>query len=421
MMVNHMIFSDFVLLNPKTSLIKGLEYPFVEMEAIRPGRSYVYARNKRIYEGGGSKFQAGDTLFARITPCLENGKIAEFKGMSNSVGFGSTEFFIFRNREGISDSRYILYLALSDLIRKPAEKSMSGASGRQRADLASIKDLEVPAPPLPIQHKIAAILSAYDDLIENNTRRIAILEEMAQSLYREWFVHFRFPGHEKKCMVESALGMIPEGWEVVRLGEIAEVNKNSIKRGHEPDEIEYVDIASVSIGQIDHIETTAFTDAPGRARRIVKHGDIIWSTVRPNRRSYSIVLNPPVNMIVSTGFAVISSRRIPYTYLYYSVITDDFVNYLVGRATGSAYPAVSSGDFQNALILLPADELLSKFHEVIADLLDEKQNLFQRNANLRQTRDLLLPKLISGEVDVEGLEIAGAEETEEVETKAVEV
>ena len=260
-------------------------------------------------------------------------------------------------------------------------------------------------PPLQTQHKIASILSAYDDLIENNTRRIAILEEMAQTLYGEWFVHFRFPGHEKKRLVESELGLIPEGWEVVKLGEVADINMSNIQKGKEPTLINYVDIASVSIGHIDNVETVAFVDAPGRARRIVKHGDIIWSTVRPNRRSYSIVLDPPLNMIVSTGFAVITAYKMPYSYLYYALTTDDFVGYLTNHATGSAYPAVNSGDFQNAFVLLPPSVLLDGFHNIVAKLLAQKQNLFRRNDNLRKTRDLLLPKLISGEVDVEGLDI----------------
>src|SRR5690606_10520769 len=106
----------------------------------------------------------------------------------------------------------VFYLATSELLRRAAEKSMSGASGRQRADLAAIDNLDVPAPLLPNQRRIASILSAYDDLIENNTRRIAILEEMARRIYEEWFVRFRFPGHEQVKMVESELGVIPEGW-----------------------------------------------------------------------------------------------------------------------------------------------------------------------------------------------------------------
>ncbi len=97
---------------------------------------------------------------------------------------------------------------------------MFGASGRQRADLKVVREIEILAPPPPTQRKIAAILSAYDDLIENNTRRIQILEQMAQAIYREWFVHFRFPGHEDVRMVESELGLIPEGWEVIHIKDL---------------------------------------------------------------------------------------------------------------------------------------------------------------------------------------------------------
>jgi len=260
-----------------------------------------------------------------------------------------------------------------------------------------IYNCNVKIPTLSKQQKIAAILGAYDDLIKNNTRRIRILEEMAQALYREWFVNFRFPGHESVLMVESELGLVPEGWEVI--------NASTIKKGNEPEEIRYIDIASVSTGKIDKIEPLVFADAPSRARRMVKHGDIIWSTVRPNRKSYSIILSPPPNLIVSTGFAVITAKYVPYTYLYHALTTDDFVGYLTNHATGAAYPAVNSGDFKSALVMLPTKSLLELFHKIVIDLFDHKQNMHQKNANLCRTRDLLLPKLISGELDVSDLHI----------------
>lgn len=159
---------DFVEINPTVRLTKGAEYPFIPMEALIPGRRYVEAPGTRV-AGGGAKFCGGDTLFARITPCLENGKIAQFKAPPSQSGFGSTEYWVFRSRKEVSDPAYIFYLSISKIIRGPAEKSMSGASGRQRADIAAIEDLEVPAPDIRTQRRIASILSAYDDLIENNT------------------------------------------------------------------------------------------------------------------------------------------------------------------------------------------------------------------------------------------------------------
>jgi type I restriction enzyme S subunit len=178
------------------------------------------------------------------------------------------------------------------------------------------------------------------------------------------------------------------------------VNPSSIKRGQEPETINYVDIASVSTGQIDKIEEVAFIDAPGRARRIVQNGDVIWSCVRPNRKSHSLIINPLPNLIVSTGFAVLRSRDVPFTFLYQAVTTEEFVGYLTNHATGAAYPAVVSGDFENAIIVKPPQAILDSFHQLTNDAFYLRQNLQAKNANLRQTRDLLLPRLVGGEVAV---------------------
>jgi len=128
----------------------------------------------------------------------------------NNSGFGSTEFFVFRGKKEKLNQSFLYYLAKSDLIWKSAVNSMVGASGRQRADSGFLGNLRFRIPLLPIQRKIAAVLSAYDDLIENNNRRIAILEKMAEELYREWFVRLRFPGHEKAKIIKG----VPEGWDV---------------------------------------------------------------------------------------------------------------------------------------------------------------------------------------------------------------
>lgn len=287
--------------------------------------------------------------------------------------------------------------------------SLSAQSTRPYIGITAQRQLEVFCPRLSIQQKIVHVLAAYDDLIENNTRRIAVLEEMAQALYREWFVRFRFPGHENVPLVSSPLGDIPQGWSLRPLSSIAQVNALSVKKGREPEDINYIDIASVSPGKIDAIQPMPYSDAPGRARRIVRHGDIIWSTVRPNRKSYSLIIDPLPNTIASTGFAVISGTSVPFTFLYQTVTTDDFVGYLVNHATGSAYPAVLAGDFEKAEILVPSDDLMNKFHEVTADLYALKDRLERKNLRLRATRDLLLPKLISGQLDVEHLDIEAGE------------
>lgn len=305
------------------------------------------------------------------------------------------------------DSGFLYYWLISPQGKSQLKRATIGAA-QPAFTIAHLKKMAIALPPLPTQRRIASILSAYDDLIENNTRRIEILEEMARSLYREWFVHFRFPGHEKVKLVDSELGKIPEGWEGKRLGDVAGVNKNTIKSNDAPDEIHYVDIASVSTDAINEYTHMHFAAAPGRARRRIAHGDVLWSTVRPNRCSYARVYAPPANPVASTGFAVLSPGALPTSYLYCSTTTAEFVSYLVGRARGATYPAVTGKDFEEAPVLLPDSRLLRAFDASASGFFALSGTLGLKNSILRQTRDLLLPKLISGEIHVDALNLPEA-------------
>jgi len=230
------------------------------------------------------------------------------------------------------------------------------------------------------------------------------LEEMARSLYREWFVNFRFPGHEKVPLVDSSLGPIPKGWDVKKLKDIAEVNRAQINERNAPGEVHYIDISSVSPGQIDAITTYAFAEAPGRARRVVQHADVLWSCVRPNRRSHALVMRPAPHTIASTGFAVLTAFRVPFTFLYAATTTDDFVGYLTNNTSGAAYPAVTASTFEKAELVVPTQSLLELFGDATLPIADQIATLQTQAVNLRRTRDLLLPKLISGEYPVEYVE-----------------
>lgn len=298
------------------------------------------------------------------------------------------------------DPKFLLY---SLIYFRPAILKLTIAGAQRNLNGKTIKQFKIGAPDLEDQRRIASILSAYDNLIENNTRRIAILEEMARRIYEEWFVRFHFPGHEQVKRVESELGLIPEGWRVGSLGEAAAINARSIRPADAPLEILYIDIASVVPGAITQKQPYRFSEAPGRARRVVGHGDVIWSCVRPNRRSYALILQPEPALIASTGFAVLSAKSVPYSYLYFAVTTDDFVGFLTNHATGAAYPAVTASTFEAAPFLIPEEEVADQFHAVVAPMLDLSETLKRKNANLRATRDLLLPKLISGELDVSTL------------------
>jgi type I restriction enzyme S subunit len=263
-------------------------------------------------------------------------------------------------------------------------------------NLGLIRRLPVPVPPLAAQLRIGDILSAYDDLIENNQRRIALLEEAARMLYREWFVHFRFPGHEHVKIIDG----LPEAWERTTLGQVAQTNSESYGAKELPEQINYIEISSVTQGRIVSKTTLSSNEAPGRARRKARDGDVIWSNVRPNLRAHALVLHPDEADVFSTGFTVLSGNRVPFSWLYLFVTTENFVGHLVNHATGAGYPAVRPDDFERAAVVLPSEGLLKLFHEAAEPNFRLISKLDQQNRALAQARDLLLPRLMSGEIAV---------------------
>lgn len=294
-----------------------------------------------------------------------------------------------------ADSRFLLYYFRFHEWRKVVEGFVITGATVDRIPLEKFPEFPASLPKLSIQKNIADILSAYDDLIENNRRRMSLLEEAARQLYREWFVRLRFPGHEHTRVTNG----VPEGWEKKRLSEVAEVNRESLSGSYDG-EIEYIDISSVTPGSINETTHYHFRDAPSRARRVVRHGDIIWSCVRPNRRSFAVVWKPQGNLIASTGFAVITPTALPTTFLLQATSTDTFVGYLENHARGAAYPAVVASDFERAEVLVPRTSLVEAFNELVEPLIVQQNTLSLQNERLRAARDLLLPRLMSGEIAV---------------------
>jgi type I restriction enzyme S subunit len=291
------------------------------------------------------------------------------------------------------DYRFLFYKLMN--VRSALLKLVV-AGAQRNLSARIIKNFEIEVPEVPLQAAIADILSAYDDLIENNRRRIALLEQAARMLYREWFVYFRFPGHEHVKIIDG----LPEGWEGVTLGQVAETNNATYGAKDLPEQINYIDISSVTQGRIESKTVLSARDAPGRARRRVKDGDVIWSNVRPNLRAYALVLQPNEADVFSTGFTVLSGKSVPFSWLYLQVTTDGFVGHLINHATGAGYPAVRPDDFQRASVLLPPRALLDHFHNAAEPNFRLIAKLEQQNLALAQARDLLLPRLMSGEIAV---------------------
>lgn len=292
--------------------------------------------------------------------------------------------------------KFLYYYFFSERWQRVIKENTVLGSTVDRLPLIKFPDFPVFLPSLQTQYKIASILSTYDDLIENNQKQIKLLEEAAQRLYKEWFVDLRFPGHEGVKVVDG----VPEGWESCKLRDVAEINGRNIDENYPYDKINYIDIGSVRNGRILEKANYNLEEAPGRAKRIVQDGDVIWGMVRPNLRAYAMVLNPDKNDVFSTGFAVLTSKKVPFSFLYCNVTTEEFVGYLVNCTNGAAYPAVKPIHFEEYNVSIPQNNLLNKFHNITEPYFRKIYYLNKQISSLREARDRLLPKLMSGEIEV---------------------
>ena len=251
---------------------------------------------------------------------------------------------------------------------------------------------------LPTQQKIASILSAYDNLIQNYKKQIEALQTAASELYKEWFVRFRFPGWQTTKFENG----IPEGWKVYRINDLCYINKNTVSSKDAKKEILYLDTGSITENVIDSFESYILEEAPSRARRIVKKNSIIFSTVRPNQNHYGILKTIPENLIVSTGFAVFDTKFDIANILYFFLSSKDFVDYcqMIAEGAVATYPSIKPEEIGKVKILLPTIDLAIKLNQSFESLFLRIENLQQQITNLTQQRDLLLPRLMSGKLEV---------------------
>jgi len=301
---------------------------------------------------------------------------------------------------------FFVYYLLSTYTEKV--KSVASGAATPIVNKTTFENLQVEAPPLPIQRKIAAILSAYDDLIENNLRRIKILEEMAQNLYREWFVKFRFPGYEKAKMVNSPLGQIPEGWEVKRLDQVVVFKNNSTKAGtHLRDRvylpIEYIPRKSLAIG-----EAKSWEEAQS-SLHLFDAGDILFGAMRPY--FHKVVVAPFNGVTRKTCFVFKSALPEYHAFAALTLFQDSTVSFANAHSKGATIPyAVWAHSMDGMPILVPSIDLVKKFEDAVGPMISRIGTMYFQNATLRRTRDLLLPKLISGELDVSEMDIKTIDE-----------
>ena len=310
----------------------------------------------------------------------------------------------FRAFQGLH-GKYLYYWLLSPLGKAELKKCVIGSS-QPAYTIVLLKEMEIDCPPLQIQHQITEILSAYDDLIENNTRRIEILEEMARRLYEEWFVQFRFPGYEGVKFKESELGIIPEGWSIVKLEEICDLITDGAHKSPPTAEIG-MPMASVKdmhdwgidvskcrkISQPDYDELVRNNCKPMVGDVLVaKDGSYLKHIFSVEKDQDLVLLSSiailrPINKSVSD--LLVCLLRHPET-----------IARMKGCVSGVAIPRIILKDFRKFQVVLPSQDLQEAWLATASPLMRLCRKLVDKNANLRAQRDLLLPKLISGEIDV---------------------
>ncbi|HCD8562723.1 TPA: restriction endonuclease subunit S [Klebsiella quasipneumoniae] len=236
------------------------------------------------------------------------------------------------------------------------------------------------------QKAIASILSSLKDKIDLLHCQNKTLESMAETLFRQWFIE------------ESQ-----DEWPEATLNQYVELNKSSIDKKYNIKEIQYLDTGSLTKGKISELQKILLSDAPSRAKRLVNNFDIIISTVRPDQCHYGICIDPPSNLVVSTGFCVITSKSLSPFFIYYLITSEDMTEYLHSIAEGSTstYPSLKPEDIGNIPFLYPSEEKLKNFHDLVGSYWNKIHNNHKKIQTLETLRDTLLPKLMSGEVRVQ--------------------
>jgi type I restriction enzyme S subunit len=313
------------------------------------------------------------------------------------------------------DNRFLRYLIGSREFTQHIHAITTGTavphiSGRD------IKDFAFLLLPLAEQKAIAAVLGALDDKIELNRRMNVTLEAIARALFQSWFVDFdpvrtKLDGYNAAGLDSATTdlfpehfdhgedGMLPIGWRYARIGDLCAINAWTLRKKDGLKTLDYIEISEVSRGNVSKIATYTRGEEPSRARRRLRHGDTVVSTVRPDRGSYFLSLNPAGNRVASTGFAVLTPTKAPWSYVHAAMICKEVSDHLGQMADGGTYPAVRPEVIGAIEFAIPDNpEILEAFHRRCAPLFEKAEANRIQSRTLATLRDTLLPKLLSGEL-----------------------
>ena len=308
------------------------------------------------------------------------------------------------NLRGDIDARFLAFALLAPEAQSQMKQSAAGAA-QPKLGIYKVNEIRVAVPPLPIQQRIAGILSAYDELIENSQRRIKILESMARALYREWFVHFRFPGHENHPRLASPLGEIPQGWEVKTIADVCESVSYGYTASASREEVgpKFLRITDIVPATIDWAGVP-FCEIPEdkAPKYLLKHGDIVVARTGATT-GYAKRLNKLHPDTVFASYLVRARAKAGVSNRMLGIVmeSDEYKQYIQTNIGGAAQPQANAVVLTSMRLAVPTSSVGEKFDRLVAPLIDEAELLAVKIQNLRRTRDLLLPRLLSGQVDVE--------------------
>ena len=451
--------SDIVNFNPSRILKKGTVAPFIEMASLPTNTKFIKQIDEKPFLGG-SKFKNGDTLFARITPCLENGKTGKVTNLKDEmIGHGSTEFIVMSAKEPEFDEDYIYYFARLPEFREFAQQRMVGTSGRQRVAWQDLADFEFIFPPKEQRKKAAALLNIYDQKIDLNTQINQTLEQIAQALFKSWFVDFD-PVRAKVQALSDGLSLeqaelaamqaisgkipeeltalsqtqpdryaelaetakafpcemvevdgveVPRGWEVKRIDEIANIIKGKSYKSSELEKSKTALVTLKSFNRGGGYRLDGLKEYTGKYKpeQEVFAGELIIAYTDVTQAA-DVIGKPAMvmsdsnyqHLVISLDVSVVRPFNDVYKhFLYCLAMTESFQVHTKSFCTGTTVlhlgkDAVPSFEFIN-----PGNELLHVFYKQTSPIFEKINLQIEENKNLEKARDLLLPRLLSGEIE----------------------
>ncbi len=375
-----------------------------------------------FHDGGGFKAKSGTEKFYTTAPPPEyvlgrndlviamTEQAQGLLGSSALIPYGG--LYLHNQRIGLVellspevDRRFLYYIFNTRPVRAQIQATATGSKVRHTAP-SRVEDVTVALPPLPTQRKIAAVLSAYDDLIENHNRRTGILEEMAQRIYREWFIDFRYPGHENVPLIDSELGSQPEGWRVAPYTEVAEVLSGGTPKTTDPANwggtIPFFTPRDAPACVFVHDTEKHLTDRGlSNCHSPLYPAGTVFITARGTVGK--VAMAGSAMAMNQSCYALRGRDETPQEFVLYSLIAQ--VDYLRTNTGGATFDTIIGDTFRRMRVTLPPMRLAQAFAAAVRPLLCTSANLSRACAILRRTRDFVLPRLMSGEIDVEDLDI----------------